>query len=142
MDHNKSYKNHAERIYYEWDKAWRENDIEAFLALYTSDAIVESPVILHLLGEGSGICHGKAELRDIVELAIKRKPRKIRQYYRTGYLSNKNQVMWEYPRNTPDGEQMDFVEIMDLNDDGLIQYHRVYWGWRGFKVLQEDAYNN
>ena len=35
---------------------------------------------------------------------------------------------------------MDPVEVMELNDDGLIQYHRVDWGWRGFAVLEKDAY--
>ena len=49
--------------------------------------------------------------------------------------------MWEYPRSTPQGDQMDFVEVMELNDEGLIQYHRVYWGWYGFGVLQRDEYH-
>ena len=48
--------------------------------------------------------------------------------------------MWEYPRETPEGDQMDFVEVMELNDEGLIQHHRVYWGWRGFGVLEQDQY--
>jgi hypothetical protein len=29
---------------------------------------------------------------------------------------------------------------MDLNEDGLIQRHCVYWGWFGFRVLQRDEY--
>jgi len=33
---------------------------------------------------------------------------------------------------------MDFVEVIELNDDGLIQYHKVYWGWRGVAVLSRD----
>jgi len=37
-------------------------------------------------------------------------------------------MMFEYPRATPEGEQMGFVEVIELNDDGLIQYHKVYWG--------------
>jgi hypothetical protein len=49
--------------------------------------------------------------------------------------------MWEYPRETPEGDQMDFLEVMELNDDGLIQRHRVYWGWRGFDVLERDEYH-
>ena len=49
--------------------------------------------------------------------------------------------MWEYPRATPDGEQMDFVEVMELNEEGLIQNHRVYWGWYGVGVLSRDAYH-
>ena len=24
---------------------------------------------------------------------------------------------------------MDFVEVMEINDEGLIQHHKVYWGW-------------
>ena len=43
--------------------------------------------------------------------------------------------MWEYPRATPTGEQIDLVEVMELRD-GLIQRHRVYWGWFGVKALQ------
>ena len=35
---------------------------------------------------------------------------------------------------------MDFVEVMELNDDGLIQYHKVNWGWRGVIVLQKNEY--
>ena len=41
--------------------------------------------------------------------------------------------MWEYPRKTPTGEQVDPVESMDIESD-LIVYHRVYWGWRGFNL--------
>lgn len=48
--------------------------------------------------------------------------------------------MWEYPRLTPDGEQMDFVEVMKLKD-GLIMHHRVYWGWVGFNVMSNDEYH-
>lgn len=36
---------------------------------------------------------------------------------------------------------MDFVEAMDLNDEGRIQRHCVYWGWRGVQVLQRDEYH-
>lgn len=43
-------------------------------------------------------------------------------------------MTWEYPRATPQGDQVDLVEVMDI-DDGLIAHHRVYWGWVGFKVL-------
>jgi steroid Delta-isomerase len=35
----------------------------------------------------------------------------------------------------PTGEQVDLVESMDV-ENGLIVYHRVYWGWKGFKTLQ------
>jgi hypothetical protein len=48
-------------------------------------------------------------------------------------------MIFEYPRDTPYGEQMDSVEVMEIAD-GLIQQHCVYWRWRGVKVIQGDAY--
>lgn len=66
----------------------------------------------------------------------------LRQYYRTGYLTDGSaKMIFEYPRVAPNGEQMDFVEVMELNDDGRIQRHKVHWGWRGFAVLQKDEYH-
>ena len=47
--------------------------------------------------------------------------------------------MWEYPRVTEDGQQMDLVEVMEI-EDGLIKRHCVYWGWRALKVLEDNAY--
>jgi hypothetical protein len=45
-------------------------------------------------------------------------------------LTYGKRLIWEYPRGAAKGEQMDFVEAMELNE-GLIQRHCVYWGWRG-----------
>lgn len=45
----------------------------------------------------------------------------------------------EYPHDTPNGEQTDFVEVMEIQN-GLSQKHRVYWGWFGFDVLKKDEY--
>jgi hypothetical protein len=88
-----------------------------------------------------GICRGHEEMRPFFEKVAQRKPT-LRQYYRTGYLTDgRNKMTSEYPRAAPEGEQMDFVEVMELNDDGLIQYHKVYWGWRGFAVLAKDEYH-
>ena len=57
------------------------------------------------------------------------------RWYRTGlFFSNGRQLVWEYPRETPDGDQVDLVEVMDIAN-GLIAHHRVYWGWVGFKAL-------
>jgi hypothetical protein len=130
-----------ERIYHDWDQALSENDAEALLRLYASNAVIESPLIPHLMGKEEGICHGHDEMRSFFRAVAARKP-SVRRYYRTGYLSDgKNKMMFEYPRAAPEDEQMDFVEVMELNDDGLIQYHKVYWGWRGFAVMQKDEYH-
>lgn len=134
------YKSAAQRIYVEWDRALENSDVEGLLQLYTDDVWFESPLVPHLLHQESGICSGKDELRQLIEILAVRKP-SLRQYYRTPLLQSDNLIMWEYPRLSPEGEQMDFVEVVQLNDNGLIKSHRVYWGWRGFKVLRDNAYH-
>ena len=129
-----------ERIYVAWDDALSRNDAAALLALYGPDAVFESPLVPHLLGGDSGVLRGHNELKPLFDKLADRKP-PIRRYYRTGYLTDGKRLIWEYPRATPDGEQMDFVEAMELNRDGLIQRHCVYWGWRGVRVLQRDEYH-
>jgi len=130
----------VERIYFEWEKALAANDPEALLALYAPDAVLESPLIPHLLDKQQGICRGHGEIRPLFEVVAKRKPR-VRQYFRTGYLTDGKRLIWEYPCAGPDGEQMDFVEAMELNEEGLIQRHCVHCGWFGFGVLQRNEYH-
>jgi ketosteroid isomerase-like protein len=127
-------------VYHAWDRALAANDVEALLALYAEDATIESPLIPHLMGTEQGVCRGHKEMRPFFEVVAKRKPQ-LRHYHRDGYFTDGKKIIWEYPRAAPDGEQMDFVESMELNDSGLIQSHRVYWGWRGVKVMQHDQYH-
>jgi len=130
-----------DRIFHDWDRTLSENDAEALLRLYAKDAALESPLIPHLLGTTDGFCRGHEQMRPFFEAVATRKP-PFRQYYRTGYLTDgKKKMMFEYFRSTSRGEQMDFVEVIELNDNGLIQYHKVYWGWRGFAVLKNDQHH-
>jgi hypothetical protein len=57
-----------------------------------------------------------------------------RKRFRTGYFTDGRVVTWEYPRATPEGEQMDLVEMMEI-EGRLIRRHRVYWGWYALNVL-------
>jgi len=129
----------VERMYFAWNDALSRNDAAGLLALYAADAHFESPLVPHLLGGDSGVLRGHNQLRPLFDLLAVRKP-PVRQYYRTGYLTDGKRLIWEYPRDAGKGEQMDFVEAMELNDEGLIQRHCVYWGWFGFRVLQRDEY--
>jgi hypothetical protein len=130
----------VERMYFAWNEALSRNDAAALLALYAPDAVFESPLVPHLLGGESGILHGHEELRRLFDKLAERKP-PVRQYHRTGYLTDGKRLIWEYPREGPEGDQMDFVEAMDLNAKGLIQRHCVYWGWFGFGVLKRNEYH-
>jgi ketosteroid isomerase-like protein len=130
----------VERMYFAWNDALSRNDAAALLALYAQDAHFESPLVPHLLGTDSGVLRGRDELRRLFTLLAERKP-PVRQYYRTGYLTDGKRLIWEYPRDGGRGEQMDFAEVMEMNEDGLIQRHCVYWGWFGVRVLQRDEYH-
>ena len=60
-----------------------------------------------------------------------RRPNELVKLYRTGeYLTDGRMLVWEYPRETPDGEQIDILELMII-EQGLIAQHRIYWGWKG-----------
>jgi len=59
---------------------------------------------------------------------------RCRRRFRGGLLTDGNRVTWEYPRRSPDGDQLDIVEVMEVRD-GLIAAHRVYWGWLGMSML-------
>ncbi len=132
-------KPNAERIYRDWDEALGRKDVEAAMTLYAPDCVLESPLVCHLQNSERGIVEGRDRLREFVRLVFARTPA-ARQRYRKGFFTDGRKLIWEYPRATPDGEQMDFVESMEINDEGLIQRHCVYWGWYGVGVLQHDAY--
>jgi ketosteroid isomerase-like protein len=97
-------------MYFAWDDALSRNDAKALLALYAPDAVFESPLVPHLLGTERGVLHGHEELRPLFERLAERKP-PVRQYYRTGYLTDGKRLIWEYLRQTPKDDQMDFVEV-------------------------------
>jgi SnoaL-like domain len=128
-----------ERVYELWDEALGARDVEAAAVLYAPDTVLESPLVRHLLRSETGIVRGREKLREFVRIVFERTP-PARRRYRSGFFTDGKMLMWEYPRATPDGEQMDFVEVMEI-EDGLIHRHRVYWGWFGVKVLQEDRYH-
>jgi ketosteroid isomerase-like protein len=128
----------VEHVYDAWDDALGRKDADAALALYAPDAVLESPLVRHLLRSEQGIRRGHDELRPFIELALSRTP-PGRRRHRTGYFTDGQRLVWEYPRVTPNGEQMDLVEVMDIRG-GLIDHHRVYWGWLGLRLLERDGY--
>lgn len=120
-----------------WEAALGGHDADALLATYAEDATLESPLVPHITG-GHGRLQGRAEIGPFFEKIVKRTPT-LRGFHRGVYFSDGRRAIWEYPRETDDGEQMDFVEVMEI-DDGLIQRHRVYWGWRGVDLMMKDEY--
>lgn len=128
-----------ERIYHEWDDALSRLDVEKLLSLYAPDAVLESPLVPHLLKTSTGVLQGHDALRALFEELARTQP-PTRKFYRRGYFTDGRKLIWEYPRATPHGDQQDFVEVMEI-ENGLIQKHRVYWGWFGIGVLERDEHH-
>ena len=122
----------CDRIYEEWHRFAKDRDVERLLALYAPDAVFESPLVPAILDDlNSGVLRGHTEIRRFLEEGTRRRPNELVRWYRTGrYLTDGRLLMWEYPRQTPDGEQIDIMEVMEI-EHGLIRRHRIYWGWKG-----------
>jgi hypothetical protein len=120
-----------------WEKALGGHDAEALLATYAEDATLESPLVLHITGN-RGALRGHAEIGPFFEAIVRRTPT-LRGFHRGVFFADGQRAIWEYPHDTGDGEQMDFVEVMEI-DAGLIKRHRVYWGWRGVDLMMKDEY--
>ena len=128
-----------ERVYRAWDAALAAKDVEAAVTLYAEDVRLESPLVRHLIGSQEGVINGREQLRDFIRLVFARTPAN-RGHFRTGFFTDGHRLIWEYPRETPAGDQMDFVESMEI-ENGLIRRHRVYWGWFGVRVIEENRYH-
>ena len=117
-------------IYERWHATVVGGDLDGLMALYADDAILEAPLILATLQDKTeGILKGKSAIRPFFETGFRKLRNDLGRWF-----SNGRQLTWEYPRATPQGNQVDLVEVMDIAS-GLIAHHRVYWGWVGFKAL-------
>ncbi|OAF13309.1 hypothetical protein AYJ54_44020 [Bradyrhizobium centrolobii] len=128
---NEAHQTDAERICKLWDEALGNKDLEASLALYADDASIESPLVQHLLKTSTGIVKGKDNLRAFIARVFQTNPPQ-RKRFKQGFFTDGRIVTWEYPRLAPE-----LVEIMEI-DEGLIQRHRVYWGWYALGFLKHE----
>ena len=128
----------AEHIYHLWGEAHEAGDVEALLELYAPEAVLESPLVPKLLGKDDGICRGRAELAAYFQRSVERRPPE-RRYHRTFFFTDGERLFFEYPRRTPEGDQIDLAMVMELKG-GLIQHHRIYVGWYGVGILERDEY--
>ena len=119
----------------QFHKTLTTRDIDGLMKLYHDDAVLESSAVLTIEGKRPGILHGKKEIRphfeQFFELIGKDNPG---WYHYTPYFTDGNRLVCEYPSKGPQGDQLDVVESFHLKD-GLVAEHRVYWGFRGFDLL-------
>ncbi|MDO4637650.1 MAG: nuclear transport factor 2 family protein [Lautropia sp.] len=128
-----------QRIYHQWHEYARDRDTERLIALYAEDAVFESPLVPVLMGTANGVLRGRRQILAFLEEGTRRRPNELVRWYRSGqYLVSGDTLVWEYPRQTPDRDQVDILELMQVSD-GQIRCHRIYWGWFGTQMLLENA---
>jgi hypothetical protein len=138
---NGSFLAECARIHRQWHERAKAGDCEGLLALYAADAVLETPLVQAIFdGRPSGLLRGHAEIRAFFEDGVRRRPNELVRWHRTGkWLTDGEQLLvWEYPRAALDGDQVDIAEVMEIAD-GLIQHHRIYWGWFGTALLTRNA---
>lgn len=128
----------AERIHHAWNAALEAHDAEGLAQLYAEDAALESPLVAYLLRTKRGVLKGRDALRRFFPLVFAHQPAE-RKTFRYDIFFDGRTMLWEYPRATPDGDQMDFTEVMEIVD-GKIFRHRVYWGWFGVDTLTSGSH--
>lgn len=128
-------KDTAEKIYREWHKFAKTRQTENLIELYADDAIFESPLVPAIMDKAEGVLKGRQEILELLKEGTKRRPNELVRWYRTkNHLINGNTLVWEYPRETPEGNQVDILEFMEL-EKGKIKHHKIYWGWFGTQML-------
>ena len=124
-------------IYEKWHEYAKARDVEALIALYADHAVFESPLVPAILDRTNGVLNGKDDIKFFLQEGTKRRPNELVKWFRRGdYLTNGRLLVWEYPRQTDEGEQIDILELMEI-ENGLIQQHRIYWGWKGCLLISQ-----
>src|SRR6476646_6233373 len=55
----------VERLMSELEAASTRKDVEALVALFTEDATIESYLVSRVFNRKEGVCHGRAEIREL-----------------------------------------------------------------------------
>lgn len=136
--HTVTTREHAQYVHDEWDRRTRAHDIDGLLDLYLPDAVLESPLVPRIMDTADGVLAGHRQLREFFERGTRGRPNELVRFHRSGrFLFDDDRLVWEYPRQTPEGDQVDITEVMDLAGP-RIRHHRIYWGWFGTPLLQPD----
>lgn len=130
----------GEEIFHLWNDYAKTGNIAGLLSLYAEDARLETPLVPILMQREDGVLKNKHELEIFFNQGTKRRPNEMVRWYRTGkHFINGHTLIWEYPRETPDGNQVDILEFIEMDKKGKIKHHKIYWGWVGTQMLIKSA---
>jgi steroid delta-isomerase len=129
------------RIQQSRHNAMLERNVERLMVLYAEESVLESSAILVVEKEKLGILRGKTKIRLHLDALFRMLGESICTWRCSDplYSNDRERIIWEYPSQWPEGCQLDVGHFADIKD-GLIVHHRMYWGWRGFHALVEEAF--
>lgn len=123
----------VERLIGQMEAASARKDVEALVALFTEDATIESYLVSRVFNRKEGVCHGRAEIRELVRALVQHgtpwgghEPPIIRG----------NTIAIEWRSASSDAEKFS-VDIIELRG-GRIQSLRAYAGWRAVVALTSE----
>ena len=126
-------------IFEQWHEYAKTRQVDKLITLYADDATFESPLVPVIMDCERGVLKGKKDILRFLEEGTRRRPNELVKWHRTGqFFSQGNTLIWEYPRTTPDGDQVDILELMEISGE-KIAAHRIYWGWFGTGMLVKSA---
>jgi steroid delta-isomerase len=122
-------------VYDRWHEMITTRNLDGLMDLYADDSVLESSAVIVIEGQTPGLLRGKVKIASHFDAFFRMMGETSSDWYRFDqFFTNGRLLVWEYPSAGPNGDQLDVVESMDI-ENGLIVYHRVYWGWRGFEML-------
>jgi hypothetical protein len=104
------------------------------MALYHENATLESPLVRHLLGTEKGVIQGRQNLRAFVAHVFAKEPPQRRRF-RTGFLTDGSCLTWGTRDKATMASKWTSSRSWRIRD-GLIQHHRVYWGWYSLRLYE------
>lgn len=115
----------VERIIDEMDAAFSRHDLDGLVALFADDATIESFLVTRIFNRQDGVCHGRAEIRQLLSALLKA------GVPWTGHeppIVRGDTAAVEFRSGPADAEKFS-VDIIAVKN-GRIQSLRAYAGWR------------
>ena len=127
----------AEQVISDLEAASSRNDVEALVALFAPDATIESYLVSRVFHRPEGVCHGRAEIRELA-LALAKRGRPWGGH--APPIIRGNTVAIEYRSASSEAEtfSVDMIEV----EDGKIQSLRAYAGWRAISKSDQIREDN
>jgi ketosteroid isomerase-like protein len=99
----------------EWIQAWNQRDVEAVVSHYSEDVEFQSPLVVKLLGEASGIVSGKQNLREYFGKALTAFPGDLGFELLEVYVGVDSLLVHFQAKGRK------AIEVMELNREGKIR---------------------